>query len=170
VATYYDTGFGANSGNMSAGSLFAGPTSSGVTVRRTTNDGNFLIEHKWSRDTTERDLTLQMAITNTSGAAIPSVKVLRIVDVDANGDTSNSGYDKSFLGTWIRKTDAVGVAGLTLNLAPITAITIFTTSVTCTPASVPVPAVGDAMAWVGYDFGSIGSGSKKTVKFGYQVQ
>ena len=174
---YYDRA--AASGTAAAGFgapvVVSGPTGSSVKIARTTTDGRYRLEQKWSRDSSERDLTVEMTLTSLIGSAVAELKLVRLVDVDANADTVADGYDKSARATWIRNVDSVSVQALTLKYPASTAITTFLVAdanpFPCAPASVaPLPGANqDVAAWVGYDLGVLGAGKKATVKVGYQV-
>lgn len=177
VPVYYDRA--ASSGTPAAGFgapvVLSGPTGSGVKIARTTTDGKFRLEQKWSRDSTERDLTVEMTLINLTAAAIGGLKLVRLVDVDANNNTIALAYDKSARGTWIRNIDAVSVQALTLKYPASTAIPTFAVAdanpFPCAPASVaPLPGVNqDVAAHVAYDLGNLSAGKKAIVKVGYQV-
>jgi hypothetical protein len=149
-----------------------------VTIRLVSLDGIFQLDQKWTRDTTERDLTLQMTLQNIGAAAIGPVRLMRVVDIDPNSNPG-SNFDKSRYAVWFRSTDAVSVIGLTLSPSPQVSVaaqtTVSTTPPPCAPTPLATPGGGaisstTAVAVVAYDFGTMNAGQKKIVKIGYQVQ
>lgn len=172
-ALYYDRGALVNVAGWGAPQVVAGPTSSSVTIRLKTLDGNFLLEQKWSRDTAERDLTLQMTLQNLGATSVGPVRLMRLVDIDANSDPSTV-FDKSRRAVWFRNVDAVSVIGMTYSPAPVVAVSTQTpisqVPPPCEPPSDAVSPSTTAVASISYDFPSIVAGQKKIVKIGYQVQ
>jgi hypothetical protein len=144
-----------------------------VTVRLKSLDGTFQLDQKWSRDSTERDLTLQMTLQNIGPTAVGPVRLMRLVDVDPNGNPAST-FDKSRYAAWFRSLDAVSVIGLTLNPAPVVAVSTQTpislAPPPCVPPSDAVAGITTGVASISYDFPSISAGQKKIVKISYQVQ
>lgn len=144
---------------------------SGITIRRTTTDGRFQLDQKWSRDNNERDLTVQMTVTNF-GAAQP-VTFMRISDPDVDNDFSDDRFDASAHAGWTRDFNGVTMSSLTLNVphsvimsnpAPIVS--------SCSPAFVVgVPGgPGDPGISILYNLGTMATGKKKIVRVSYRAQ
>jgi hypothetical protein len=179
-ALYHDRGEGAAPRGFGPPVVLAGPTARGMTIRRTTLDGAFRLDQVWTSDGPERDLTVQMRLTNL-GATPTSTKLrlLRIVDVDAEG-TSIDDFDRSRVATWTRETaavfgQAVVVSSLSSGATPTTAITTFATAnratPPCAPTSLAVPGLAiNVAAFVMHDLGPLKPGRTATVKVGYRLQ
>jgi hypothetical protein len=159
--------------------VIAGPSGSGITISRDTLDGLFRLDQKWSADKNERDLTVQMTLSNLGTRAVGSIRLLRIVDVDANG-FGNNWYDRSDLSVWFRGPDS-GFAGAlavtALTRTPRWRIAVTNTQAAydlvlpCAPDSRNAPGASstDVAAFIGFDVGSLGAGRRVAVKVGYQV-
>jgi hypothetical protein len=148
--------------------LLAGPTASSVNIRRTTLNGRWQFDQKWSRDAAERDLTLQMTLQNL-GPAVTNVRLVRVVDIDANSATANF-YDAGRYSAVFRNVDTVAVTALTLNESPSVEIATVAGITYCDPPNVAVPGTsGDPKAYIIYDLGNMSSGKKKIVKIGYRA-
>jgi hypothetical protein len=177
VPVYFDRGQSGGTAAVGFGApvVLAGPTSSGMTIARNTTDNRYRLEQQWSRDKNERDLTVEMTLTNLTALPVGGLRLVRIVDVDANSNTIALGYDRSARGTWIRNVDAVSLQALTLKYPASTAITTFAVAdgnpFPCNPPSIaPLPGSGnDVAAYVFYDLGVLAAGKKAIVKVGYQV-
>lgn len=144
---------------------------SGITIRRTTTDGRFQLDQKWSRDNLERDLTVMMSLTNFG--ATQNVFLLRTSDPDVDNDFSDDRFDKSAHAGWTRDFNAVTMSNLTLtvphsvimsNPAPIVS--------SCSPAfQVGVPGgPGDPGISILYNLGTMATGKKKVVRVSYRAQ
>jgi hypothetical protein len=144
-----------------------------VTIRLKTLDGNFQLDQKWSRDTAERDLTLQMTLQNLGATSVGPVRLMRLVDIDPNSNPGSS-FGKSRRSVWFGSLDAVSVIGMTYSPAPVVAVSTQTpisqAPPPCEPPSDAVSGSTTAVASISYDFPSIAAGQKKIVKIGYQVQ
>jgi hypothetical protein len=179
AALYYDRGGLINVAGWNPPTVVAGPTSSSVTVRLTSTDGVFQLDQRWTRDTVERDLTLQLTLQNISTVPTGPVRLMRLVDIDPNSNPS-SAFDRSRYAVWFRSTDAVSIIALTLNPLPVVVVTsqpaISTTPPPCAPAPLATPnpanpgSTTTGVASISYDFPSLSAGQKKIVKIGYQVQ
>ena len=173
----YDTAY--SGAGFGPATVIVAKTATGITIRRKTLDGKFQLDQKWSRDNTERDLTVQMTLKNL-GAAASNVVLWRVADI--NVDYSIDGqfadrYDRSRYTLWFRdptiNRDAVTMSVLTLNQLNIAWVQPFQGGVSCSiAAEPPLPSVGpvDVMGRIGYGFSSMASGSQKVVKVGYRVQ
>ena len=171
--------------NAYAGMGFGPPTvivaktATGITIRRKTLDGTFQLDQKWSRDNTERDLTVQMTLKNL-GPAVGNVVLWRVADVNVDFSidlTYPDRYDRTRLTAWFRDPvngrDGVTMKVLTLNQINGVFIQPFTSGVSCsTLAEPPLPSVApvDVMGKLGYGFATMTGGSQKVVKVGYRVE
>jgi hypothetical protein len=167
AATYYDNGLG-ETGWFPP--VLVAKTTTSVTIDRTTNDGKFKLTQKWTRDSTERDLTVQMTLLNLGPAV--NVKLARNSDIDANNDPPDDRYDASRYGAWVRDVDGVAMYGLTLSPAPTSVIEgVSLSSAKCNPIPAAVPGgPGDPGVYVIYNFGEMKTNAKKIVKVGYRAQ
>lgn len=148
--------------------LLAGPTSSSVTIRRVSFSGRWTFDQKWTRDTNERDLTLQMTLQN-NGATANNVRLVRVIDIDANSATGNF-YDAGRYSATFRNVDTVAVTALTLNESPSVEISTVNGITFCDPPGATVPGTaGDPKAYIMYDLGNMTTGKKKIVKIGYRA-
>jgi hypothetical protein len=157
--------------------VIAGPTASGVTIRRTTTDGKFQLDQKWSRDTTERDVTVQMTLRNL-GPLAADVHLSRVGDIDVNATTGNDYYDDSVVGAWLRDATAANHAvtmyGLTLTV-PVSSVVETGPWNVGTPKCAPPAAVSpggptDPIVHILYSIGSMKTNAAKIVKVGYRAQ
>ena len=145
---------------------------SSVTIRRVTLDGQLQLDQKWTRDTGERDITVQMTLTNLAGVKT-NVKLLRYVDFDADGDPGDDRYDLSQRAGWVRDARSLTMTALTYNIPSIVTMQspVNPVSITdCVPGSVPVPGTGDVDVNLVYYIGNMAVGAKKVMKVGYRVQ
>lgn len=159
--------------------VIAAKTETGITIRRKTLDGLFQLDQKWSRDNTERDLTVQMTLKNL-GPAVSTVVLWRVADI--NVDYSIDGaypdrFDRSKYTLWFRdpvlNRDAVTMGVLTLNQVNGAFVQPYTSAVSCSTVAEPtLPSVAaqDVMGKIGYAFVPMTGGSQKVVKVGYRVQ
>jgi hypothetical protein len=147
-------------------------TATSVTVRRFTTDNRFLIDQKWTRDTNERDLTVQMTLQNL-GPPAAGVRLIRIADLDVDNDPSDLHFDKSVQGLWVRDDlHAVTMYPLTTTVANQSVLVGYSAAApVCVPAAIATPGgPADVMGYVIYDIGSMNTNAKKITKFGYRSQ
>jgi hypothetical protein len=159
--------------------VIAAQTTTGITIRRKTLDGTFQLDQKWSRDNTERDLTVQMTLKNL-GPAVSEAILIRVADVNVDFNLDGKypdHFDRTKYSLWFRDPvngrDGVTMKVLTLNQINGVFVQPFTHAVSCaTPAELPLPSVApvDVMGKIGYAFASITGGSQKVVKVGYRVE
>jgi hypothetical protein len=71
-----------------------------LTITRTCDCIRF--KQVFSRDTTEKDITITMTLTNVCSFTLNVVRVSRYFDGDLNGDSGDDTYDKSFDAVWAR--------------------------------------------------------------------
>lgn len=165
-ATYYDNAL-SEAGWLA--SVLVAKTTTSITIDRTTADGRFKLTQKWTRDTNERDVTVQMTLMNLGPPAV--VKLARNADLDVNNDAGEEKIDKSRYGTFVRDSDGVALYGLTLTLPFTTAIeNPSLVAPKCDPVSAAVPLVGDGGVYVTYSLGQMNTNAKKVVKVGYRAQ
>jgi hypothetical protein len=156
--------------------VIAAQTASGITIRRKTLDGTFQLDQKWSRDNTERDLTLQMTLKNLGPAAV--VELGRVADL--NVDISLDGkypdlFDRTRNTLWFRDPvngrDGVTMKLLTLNPNYLAIVAGFDPSPKCIYPQLAFPGgLIDVMGHARYIFGTMGNGAQKVVKLGYRVE
>jgi hypothetical protein len=155
---------------------------SSVTVRRISTDGRWQLDQKWTRDATERDVTVQMTLLNRTALAQPGVQILRYADLDISNTPSGDFWEKTATGvTAVDNTRNAAVTLAALTVPKYFSATSVSTNCcpppTCVPpaplATFPAPggveANGDFSAWAFYNIGNIAPGGKAVVKFSYQV-
>lgn len=157
--------------------VIAGPTATGITIRRKTLDGTFQLDQKWSRDNAERDLTLEMTLKNL-GPPVNGVELGRVTDV--NVDYSLDGlfldrFDRTRYTLWFRDQvngrDGVTMKLLTLNPAYYVVVAKYEPAPECTYPQLAFPGgPQDVMGHARMIFGSMSSGAQKVVKIGYRVE
>jgi hypothetical protein len=174
VAAYYD--LGVVEAGFGPPVVISPPTASAVGIRRTTTDGKFQLDQKWTRDGTERDVKVTMTLRNL-GPAATNVKLIRTGDIDVNNTPANDYYDDSVVGAWVRDgtADNVGVTmyGLTLTV-PMTSV-VDRNWALVPPLCAPVPAAvpggpADPAVHIIYSIGSMKLNGSKTVAVGYRAQ
>ena len=166
---YFSAGFGPPT-------VIAAPTATGITIRRKTLDGLFQLDQKWSRDNTERDLTLQMTLKNLGAAA--NVELGRVTDF--NVDIGLDGlfpdvFDRTRNTLWFRDQvngrDGVTMKLLTLNPNYFVVVALFSPYAKCIYPQLAFPGgPTDVMGHARYVFGTMGNGAQKVVKLGYRVE
>jgi hypothetical protein len=158
-----------------------GPASS-VTIRRISTDGRWQLDQKWTKDPSERDVTVQMTLLNRTAAAQPGVQILRYADLDISNTPSGDFWEKTSVA--VTAVDQTRNAAVTLSALTIPKYFSATSvSTNCCPAPTCVPpaplvafpapggieANGDYSAWVFYNVGNLGPGKKVVVKYNYQA-
>jgi hypothetical protein len=67
--------------------VLAGPTATGVTLRR--SSPRLQLDQKFAVDSKEKDVSITMTLRNISGASIPDVRLTRAYDPDVDGDADD---------------------------------------------------------------------------------
>jgi hypothetical protein len=156
-----NSGFGSTS-------LIAGPTTTGVTLRR--SSPQFQLDQAFKLDKAEKAVSITTTLTNISGAPLADVRLARAYDPDVD----NGALDielKSARGVLASDVNALTLTGITWNIGTDTAIDT-AAAAACSPASAVPPALtGDAsLANVTYRLGNMAAGAKKKVVFVYRLQ
>ena len=185
--TYADFGsFTGASVGWGAPSCIAGPCGGGagssVTIRRISTDGRWQVDQKWTRDSAERDVTVQMTLVNRTAVAQAGVQILRYADTEVSNTPSADFWEKSNVAvTAVDQTRNAAVTLSALTIPKYATGTFVSTSCcpapTCVPtaplATLPAPggveANGDFSAWVFYSIGNVSPGGKVIVKYNYQA-
>lgn len=171
----YDTGYvGAGFGPPT---VLAAPTATGITIRRKTLDGTFQLDQKWSRDNTERDLTLQMTLKNLGGP-VAWVELGRITDVNVDFSLDKAfpdRFDRTQYTLWFRDPvngrDGVTMKMLTLNPNYYVVVAGLDFTPRCIYPQLAFPGgPQDVMGHARIRFGAMSSGAQKVVKVGYRVE
>jgi len=159
-----------------------GGAGSSVTIRRISTDGRWQLDQKWTRDTAERDVTVQMTLVNRTAGAQAGVQILRYADLDISNTTFPDFWEKTNVAvTAVDQTRNAAVTLSALTIPKYATGTFISTS--CCPAptcvapaplaTLPAPggveANGDFSAWVFYSIGNISPGGKVIVKYNYQA-
>ena len=168
----YDTA--ALSAGFGPPTVIVAKSASGITIRRKTLDGYFQLDQKWSRDNTERDLTVQMTLKNLGPAG--NVVLWRVADLNVDFSLSgsyNNRFDQSHYSLWVRDPvngrDGVTMSVLTpgLNFAGLRQYPGMPGLATCSFSPLPYPGgPTDVVGYVGYGFVSMASGAQNVVKVG----
>jgi hypothetical protein len=154
--------------NFSPGvAVLAGPTASGITLRRFTADGAWQLDQKFSRDNKENDVSILMTLKRL-GTGVADVRLARIFDPDVD-NTFSVEEDRSDRGVWARVSRAVTLTNITYTQAVDTAYQS-SFSAACSPASLAVPRFGDDAAVVTARLGVLGTGNNKKTTFVYRRQ
>jgi hypothetical protein len=171
----YDTAYLPGSG-WGPPAVIAAKTATGITIRRKTLDGLFQLDQKWSRDNTERDLTLQMTLKNLGPAAV--VELGRVADF--NVDIGLDGlftdlFDRTRNTLWFRDPvngrDGVTMKLLTLNPNYLAIVADADLAPRCIYPQLAFPGgPRNVMGHARFIFGALSSGSQKVVKLGYRVE
>ena len=156
--------------------VIAAPTATGITIRRKTLDGLFQLDQKWSRDNTERDLTLQMTLKNLGPAA--NVELGRVTDVNVDFSLDKFSidlFDRTRNALWFRDPvngrDGVTMKLLTLNPNYFVVVALFSPYAKCIYPQLAFPGgPTDVMGHARYVFGTMGNGAQKVVKLAYRVE
>ena len=165
--------------NLGPPTVIAAPTATGITIRRKTLDGLFQLDQKWSRDNTERDLTLQMTLKNL-GPAVGWVELGRITDVNVDYSLDElfpDRFDRTQYTLWFRDQvngrDGVTMKLLTLNPAYYAVVVPYWPAfdARCNYPQLAFPGgPQDVMGYMRIRFGPMGNGVQKVVKIGYRVE
>jgi len=131
----YDTAI--SSFSFGPPSVIAAQTASGITIRRKTLDGTFQLDQKWSRDNTERDLTVQMTLKNL-GPPVNGVELGRVADFNVDislDDVIYDRFDRTRNTLWFRDPingrDGVTMKLLTLNPNYLAIVALFSPYAKC---------------------------------------
>lgn len=101
--------------------ILAGPSGSGVTIRRTTTNGFWQLDQKFSRDNKENDVTILMTLKNL-GPFAGDVRLARVVDFDVDNTPGGDVHDRSDKGVWAREARGMTLTNITFGQAIDTAI------------------------------------------------
>ena len=160
--------------------LLLAVSSSSVSIRRLTTDRFFQIDHTFTRDPKEADVTITVSIKNISGSPFfERMFYTRLADLDVGGDGSDDIMDRSNRGAWARDLksglngDAVALTATTFG-TPVTtaASTLAQSSLTrCLIGSALTPlGPADTVTHITYDLGTFQAGQTKKVAFTYRRQ
>jgi hypothetical protein len=158
--------------------LLSASTSS-VSIRRFTTDGAFQLDHTFTRDLNEKDVTITATIKNISGGPIDGVAYSRFADLDVGGDAGDDIMDTSTRSVWARDLqsslpgDAVVLTATSFGTFAFTAANRFakTSFSTCLSPNAPAPlSAADNAAHISYDIGGLDAGQTRKVTFTYRRQ
>jgi hypothetical protein len=178
-----DTVVGFDNGVSSDGfdaPLLLAVSSSTVSIRRLTTDRVFQIDHTFTRDPKEMDITVNVSIKNISGGPVfGQVVYTRFADLDVGGDGSDDIMDRSNRGVWARDLksgvngDGVALTATTFGTPAFsTALLLASTGMkSCLSGSALTPiGPADTVAQINYDLGSFEPGQTKKIAFTYRRQ
>jgi hypothetical protein len=109
----YDAGFDESGFLESTVVQPNGPNTFPLTIRRDTSDGALRLTQTFTRDTTEKDVIITMAVRNRRAVRIRSVNVHRYFDGDIDGGGSDNLYRTGGDSVWAWK-DGTDTHGLML--------------------------------------------------------
>jgi hypothetical protein len=148
-----------------------------VSIRRFTTDGAFQLDHTFTQDPKEQDVTITVSIKNISGHEIEGVVYSRFADLDVGGDAVDDIMDKSVRSVWARDSglsgDAVALTATTFGtfVFPVANRLANTSFSTCFSFAAATPlSTGDNAAHVSYELGVLNAGQTKKVTFTYRRQ
>lgn len=144
-------------------------TTTSIQISRTSTDGQFTLLQKISRDTNERDLTIQMKLTN-NGAAKTGVMLGRFAEVGVDGDAGDDRYDASVDSLWARELHGF-TASPRLGIAHSIWIGALIRT-TCAPSGASAVPGGPGLAYFSnrFDIGNMNAGQSKTMYLVYRAQ
>ena len=136
----------------------------------------------FSRDTTEKDITITMTLTNICNFTLSNNRVSRYFDGNIHGDAILDIYDNSFDSVWGRDIEALSLTALTFGTTHEVAVESFKewdpngdlafsfrTSTGCDRITETSPtAPGDFVGRVTYFLGTLNTNQSKTVKVVYR--
>ena len=158
-----------------------------VTITRKTSDGKFELKQVWANpDFAEREVTVTMTVKNTSGVAVPSVRLSRQGDFDVGANSPNyGGATRNSAWVWndawgdrqienIKTGLMVSSGSLAVEHWPEVGLVddndwaVYRSEcVALSGAGTPVAARQDLTLRLTYTLGSLAPGGSKTVKFVY---
>lgn len=166
-----------------------GPNTFPLSIYRRTLDGSLQVKQDFARDSAERDLTITMTVTNTSGSQLQQVGLERLVSLHIDGITGDSDYVASARSVLAYNPPAVN-GGVASNAVALTGLTTGTSLTVgkflgyspleqcgsiVLSASQPLQVQkADAVYcpdcyFAGYGIGNLAAGASKTVKFLYRA-
>jgi hypothetical protein len=138
-----------------------------ITVTRLTSDGSLKVVQTYSAGTDW--VTVTTKVTNTTGARINAVQLMRVADIDTNSTFQNA---------WVRSSDAVigydenGTGTLmgttSYNLPRTSGVVGVMPFSTCAPASDATPVTKDGVAFQSYNLSNIVAGTTKSTATSYR--
>lgn len=96
-----------------------GPNTFPLTITRNTTDGAFRLEQQFFRDAAERDVVIQMKVTNISGTLQQNVRITRYFDARLNNFNTQESYAYAQHSVWAWPTGFTNAAEALL-LTPLT--------------------------------------------------
>ena len=147
--------------------VLAGPSGSGITLRRFTADGLWQLDQKFSRDNKENDVTVLMTLKRL-GPFVNDVRLARVTDFDNDNDIGDDVQDRSDRGIWARDIHAVSLSNITFSQFTDTAVG--GGGAACSQASAATPTTADSFNNVTARLGGMGLGNTKKTTFVYRRQ
>lgn len=163
-----------------------GPNTFPLTITRTTADGIFRLAQDFARDTTKKDVTITMTLTNLSASSRTGVRLARYFDGNIDNDRADDRYARNrySVGGWENSSEGHGLRLTALTTDQAIAQSIFIdveTFTTWNPLGTGLKtAQGCAVAGAGtdnprdfigrltYNLGTLNVGQSKTVQVLYQ--
>lgn len=147
----------------------------GLTITRTSTDGQWLLTQKFAKDNAERDFTITMLLKRLGGpvSAAPGVYLQRWSDLNVDASFGGDVTDKSAFSLYARQIRAIALTAYTFTPYPISnAVGPYPFGAgDCTAPGVATPAAAmDASGRQTYHLGGFNTNQQKTVKFRWAVQ
>jgi hypothetical protein len=167
TGAYYGLGWGSSGFGAP---VLVSLTATSVTISRTTTDGRFTLVSKFTRDTLERDITVQMKLTN-NGASTNDVYLARFAHVGVDNDAGDDRWDASIGSLWARDIRAF-TASPRFGVSQSSWVGDLFLNTTCSPVSVgPYPGgPGNVFFSVRFNLGTLGVNKSKIVYVAYRSQ
>ena len=153
-------------------STISGSVNLPLTITRSTTDGKFRLVQVFSRNNIEREVVVEMRLTNTSAGAINNVFLDRYFDADLFFDATD------VYNTTLDSSNGQDIYGLVLTTLSPTVATVRNgevhdinsfdwTGAGCGDPGVRTPFVGNGVGLVNHAFNSIPKNAAKIIKYKY---
>jgi hypothetical protein len=156
-----------------------GPNTFPLTITRDTTNGVFRLKQQFTRDTTEKDVTVTMTLTNRSASPVSGVNLTRYFDGDIDNSFSGNRYAHTADSVW-GWSDGSGqglmLTALTFNISHSAGVEAFPNwdpfsgggAQLCHSGGATPSSPGNFVGRVNYSLGTIAAGGSKTVKVLYR--
>ena len=154
-------------------------SSSSVTISRTTTSGVYELIQKWTRDVSERDVTVLMTLKNRTAVTRTGVTLSRYADIDADENSSGQFFDRTNYSIWGRAVNGVSMNATSAEVPHNLFLEFYSslstgaatgTKTGCTPAAQAAPNTGDLAGRINYTIGNLNALKSTAVKVTYRRQ
>jgi hypothetical protein len=176
----YDAGFAEGGFGPAIVMQPNGPNTFPLTIIRDTLDGIFRLQQQFSRDTTEKDVTITMTLTNLSAIARSSVHLTRYFDGDIDNSVNGDYYARvaDSVSAWENSGHGLMLTALTFNVAHSAGVQTFATwnplaeggggAKACGAGGTSPAFPGDFVGRVDYSLGTLAGSATRTVRVVYR--